>query len=213
MALTVSLTIDQSLPAHTPSPPPIAARPPTTTPAPATSKDAAPAEIPRAESWSLYAGLAAAGSVHAAPGPSAGGVLVLGAAWRGLSLDLEGRADAPTDGAGEVAATRVRMWLVRGSVVPCGHHRAAFVCIVLSGGIIGASAPDAPRVQAARGPWSGLGGRLGAEWAPWSRLRLRAQAELLGVMTRDTFWIDATRVFTVQPWTGTLSVTALWQFR
>ena len=44
-----------------------------------------------------------------------GGTLSVGAAWRLLSLDVEGRVDAPSTSASDVLGAQVRSWLLVGS--------------------------------------------------------------------------------------------------
>jgi hypothetical protein len=211
MGLTISLTLDPSsvvspvFPALEIKPAALPRPRPNTPPAPE-----AGVASPRG---SPYVGLGVLGSVRAAPASSAGGTVFVGAAWRRLSLDLEGRVDLPATGRADAGPARVRSWLLVGSVVPCVHRGVAFGCAVLSGGIIDAAARNVTTIEERHGPWSAAGGRLGAEWIASDHLHLRAHADLLAVLTRDAFWVDAARIYTVRSWTGALEIDALWRFR
>ena len=224
MGLTISLTIDPSSIIG-----PAGETPASLHPAPEPSVDVtgvtprrapAPSEatVPprwRALALSLHAGAGLVGSVNAAPSPTAGATVFIGLSWRALSLDVEGRADYPTTGDGDVPAVgRVRSWLFAGSIVPCIHIGPAFGCVVAGAGTLGASAQNVSHPAEKYGPWSAVGGRLGVEWAPFGPpLSLRASAELLGVLTRDTLYVDNTPVYPVPPWSADVALAAAWRFR
>ena len=132
--------------------------------------------------------------------------------WRFLSLDIEGRADLPATGAGQGTPAGVRSWLVAGAVVPCAHLGAPFGCLVLSGGSLGATSvgTDAPREDHA--PWWAAGLRVGAEFELSARSSLRAYAEVLDTLTRNSLAIDGAVAYSFAPWSGGLGVELAWRF-
>jgi hypothetical protein len=219
MGLTISLIIDPSvlLGGGPPAAPAPAPSPLTTVPAPEPLPLAEPVTItaPPAHRLSFYGGLRAIGSVRSAPTPAFGGALFVGAAWRMLSLDVEGRADYPASGASDASPTEVRSRLATVGLAPCLHIAVAFGCPIVAAGMIEASARNVAMSRTEHGPWSAVGGRLGIEGviAPRFGLRFRAHAELLAVLTRDTFLVDGMRVYGASPWTAALAVDALWLFR
>jgi hypothetical protein len=223
LGLTISLTIDPSSVVGGPSPTPAPASPPpapepaaVAPPSPTVPREAipplAPASLPE---WSLHAGAGVIAAAKAAPLPTAGVTAFVGLAWRALSVDVEGRADGPETGNGtRPDLGQVRSWLVIGSLVPCVHVRVGFGCAVLAGGWLGATAQGVQRPTQQYGPWSAIGGRFGSEWTPvGSQVSLRAYAELLGVLTRDTLWIDSSPVYTVASWSAAIGVAGAWRFR
>jgi len=122
MGLSISLTIDPNPP--NPAPPaPAAAEPaPRSEPAPApvvvVTRQAAMPEAAARSRLSLRAGVGAIASLNVAPSTTAGATVSVGAQWRWLSLDLEGRADAPATGDSDVPSVGVRSWLLAGALVP-----------------------------------------------------------------------------------------------
>jgi hypothetical protein len=220
LALSISLTIDATAaaaPASPPPPPPPLDRP---SPAPPVAVLAAtpptpqpPPEAGQAPALSLHAGVGAVGSVGAAPAATAGGTLFVGARWRALSLDVEGRADLPAAGDSEAPPVGVRSWLVAGALVPCLHAGVAFGCGVAAVGRLGAAARNVPTVVEQHGPWSAAGLRIGVEWPVGRALSLQGYAQLLAALTRDTLWIDATRIYTVPVWSPAVGASAAFRFR
>ncbi len=223
IGLTISLTIDPSsvlgasavsAPPQRPAPSPSLEAPYTAPSAPLASREAIRPPPPFSRSLSFHAGAGVIGSIDAAPSPTAGANAFVGLGWRALSLDLEGRADYPATGTGNlVADSQVRSWLFAGSLLPCVHLGAAFGCAVVSLGSLGASAKSAHPTES-YGPWSAAGVRIGVEWTPFgSPLSLRASAELLGILTRDTLEVDTNPVHRLGPWSPAVALAAAWRFR
>ena len=222
LGLTISLTIDPSSVAGRPSEPsaprepeeargePAIAPPASLAPA----RESIPTPPPRTSEWSLNAGVGLMGAVNPAPSPTAGATVFVGLAWRALSADVEGRADYPATGAGNLSAGRVRSWLFAGLLVPCVHLGLAFGCLVVGEGALGATAPGVLRPRDQYGLWSAVGARLGIEWAPSDRpVTLRASADLLGSLVPETLKVDQQAVHQVAPWSAALALAAAWRFR
>jgi hypothetical protein len=106
----------------------------------------------------------------------------------------------------------VRSWLIVGSVVPCGHLGAAFGCFVLSGGSLGATGVGISMPHTDHAPWWGAGVRAGGELPLAGSLSLRAYAEVLATLTRDTLTIDGALAYTFAPWSGGLGAEIAWRF-
>jgi hypothetical protein len=223
LGLSVSLTIDpvnalgppSSAPPSPPAPPP---EHPRRTTEPAQGLVVGP-QVPfagagaRRSSWSAHVGVGAIGSLKAAPSTSAGATLRVGLGWRALSLDVEGRIDAPATGDSDLPPVRVRSWLLVGSLVPCLHIGPTFACPVASVGRLGATSRNVARAVDKHGPWSAVGGRVGAEWPVRSQVTVQAYAQALATLTRDTLWIDATRVYAVPTWSVGLGASLAWRFQ
>ncbi|MGA7121472.1 MAG: hypothetical protein WBY94_15310 [Polyangiaceae bacterium] len=222
IGLTISLTIDPSSvlgATAEPAPLPPAPRPSDEAPDPGLSPPLPAGEGIRptpafSRPLSLHAGAGVIGSVDAAPSPTAGANVFVGLGWRALSLDLEGRADYPATGTGNlVADSQVRSWLFAGSLVPCVHVGVAFGCAVVSLGALGASAKSLHPTDS-YGLWSAAGGRLGIEWTPFGPpMSFRGSVELLGILTRDTLEVDANPVHRLGPWSPAVALAAVWRFQ
>jgi hypothetical protein len=217
LALSISLTIDASAPpaprAQAAPPPPAITPPPAQPAATLVVTAQPPPEARRAPALSLRAGVGAVGSLGAAPAATAGGTLLVGARWRALSLDVEGRVDLPADGDSDAPPVGVRSWLIAGALVPCLHAGVAFGCGVVAVGRLGAAARNVPSVVEQHGPWSAAGLRIGVEWPVGRVLSLQGYAQLLAALTRDTLYVDASPIYTVPTWSPALGVAALFRFR
>ncbi len=225
IGLSVSLAIDPAT--ATGSPPP--APPPPRVPAPAAAdpmRVAAPdadagvtkatkAPAPPSDSSAFFprVGLGTFGSANAAPAATAGATVMVGVGWRALSLDIEGRVDAPVTGDSALAPVQVRSWLMAATLVPCFHVGAMFGCPVASAGRLAATARNVRSAVENHGPWSALGARLGGEWTLRARLSMQIYGQVLATMTRDTLWVDAIPVYTVPAWSAGLGLALAWRFR
>lgn len=218
IGLTISLTIDpSSLSPPAPTPPVAAptpqAPPDLALPAPAMPEDVlAPPQRSSSERFGGHIGAGAIGSVGAAAVPTLGPTLSVGASWRFLSLDAEGRADLPATGASQEAPARVRSWLIVGSLVPCVHLQGPFGCVVLSGGSLGATSVGTVAPHTDHAPWWAAGLRAGGEFALHGPLSLRAYAELLATLTRDSLGIDGAVAYRFAPWSGGVGAELAWRF-
>ena len=155
------------------------------------------APAPRPRVWSARAGVAAVASLAGAPATTGGLAVFAGLAGRGMSMELELRADAPVTGDSTAPPARVRSWLAAAFLVPCAHLGPSFACPVIGAGVMGASARDVAVSVDRRGPWSAIGGRVGAEMALSAHLQVRAHAELLGSLTRNHLLVDGAEVYRV----------------
>jgi hypothetical protein len=241
LALTISLTIDPAAAMGTASPetapeapaakppeaPPAAKRPEGPRPMPPGGPDRTlddapptPAGAPVDEApgprppnpSSLRAGLGVLAAVNTAAAPNAGFTLAIGGGWRIFSFDLEGRADVPSQGISKVQPMQVRSWLFAGSLVPCIHVEFLYGCAVGAVGAIGVTATRVAQAFERYGAWWALGGRIGAEWAPASRLVLRAYVEGLGTMQPADVVVDTAPIYRFSPWSADLGVAAAWRF-
>ena len=227
IGLTGSLTLDPSSILGT-GPRPAAPPAPESAREPAAPEPAAAIDAPRRpaadvavraeppgvrEPVIFHAGVGMIAAVESAPSPTAGATVSVGASWRHLSLDLEGRADLPAARPGPVPPTEVRSWLIVGALVPCFRVAFASVCPVLSAGAIGATATHVAHSSEQYGPWAAVGGRLGASWEIAPRLTIGAYIEALATLIRDNVSVDATVQYPVGPWSGGLGAGASWRFR
>jgi hypothetical protein len=161
---------------------------------------------------SLRLALGALAAVLTAPAPNAGLTLSIGGTWRIFSFDLEGRADLPSQGSAQVPLMEVRSWLIAGSLVPCAHLGLLFGCPVASVGAIGATARGVARPRDNYAPWWALGGRVGAEWAPVSRVILRAYVEGLGTMLPVDLYVDGGKIYDFSRWNVDFGGAVAWRF-
>ena len=225
--LTISLTIDPAsitgprpaLPVAQPAPAPEPASDPapemnetapTATVRPEESRPA-PSKAP-GESLQGHIGLGAVGSVGAAPSATVGATVLAGVSWRRLSLDAEGRADLPATGGVEASPAGVRSWLIAGSLVPCVHFGIPFSCVLLSGGSLGATSVNVAAPREDHASWWAAGLRAGGELALPHSLSLRAYAEGLAMLTRNTLNIDQAVAYTYPTWSADLGVAVVWRF-
>ena len=220
MGLTISLTIDpasvlgEQHPAPAPSRPPplVAEAEPSVTPVAWAGEEGAHSTPRARESATFHVGAGIVASFDAAPSPSVGTTISAGAAWRFLSLDLEGRADVPATGDGEVPAAKVRSWLLVASAVPCVHAGGPFACLVLGGGAYGATSVGVAAPRDDQAPWWAAGLRAGSDLPLGRAFSLRAYAQLLAVLTRNSLTIDHAVVYRSPPWTGGLGTAIAWRF-
>jgi hypothetical protein len=218
IGLTISLTIDPASLLRPASTPPVAAptpevQPELPLPDPPMARDVG-SPSPRSRSERIHGriGVGAVGSFGAAPAATLGPTLSAGASWRSLSLDVEGRADLPATGAAQETSARVRSWLVVGSLVPCLHLGGPFGCFVFSGGSLGATSVGTSAPHTDHAPWWAAGLRAGGEIALQGPLSLRAYAELLATLTRDSLGIDGVVAYRLAPWSGGLGAELAWRF-
>ena len=171
-----------------------------------------PGTAPRSRVWSARAGLAAVASLTGAPATTGGLAVFAGFTGHRLSLELELRADAPVTGDSTAPPARVRSWLVAAFLVPCAHLGPTFACPVIGAGVMGASARDVAVSADRRGPWSAIGGRVGAEMALSAHLLVRAHAELLGNLTRNYLLVDGAEVYRVPRLAASVGIALAWRF-
>jgi hypothetical protein len=228
MGLTISLTIDPtSLTGPRAAPPPDpapASPPPPAPPAPPASPAAATPVAPVSEDrrapspppdlqLHAYVGGGVLGVLGAEPSASAGGTLFVGAAWRFLSLDVEVRGDLPATVAGAGSTSRVQSYLLAVSIVPCAHLTPVFACPVLSAGRLDATSIGTTVPREDSDTWLGAGARAGVELPLGPQWTLRAYAEVLGTLRRDTLLIDGADAYTFPPASGGVGASVACRFR
>jgi hypothetical protein len=224
IGLTISLTIDPNSfigpPPSQPVPPPRAESEREPEPMPAQAAPPpheAPALFPpRHESGvSVHVGLGVIGSLGSAPAATAGATFSVGVGWRVLSLDLEGRADLPASGASPLPSApsaQVRSWLLAASIVPCLHLGPLFGCGVAGTGDQGATATGITTRREDHAAWWAAGARAGTEFSLSNPLFLRAYAEVLGTLARNTLFIDREQAYRFPPWSGGVGFSLAWRF-
>jgi len=211
IGLTISLTIDPNSligpPQSQPTPPQQAetATEPELTPAKAapTPRDTPAPSLPtQPRALSVHMGLGVIGSLGTAPAATAGAIFSVGAGWRALTLDLEGRADLPATGASTVPTAQVRSWLLAGSIVPCLHVGRFFGCGVASVGDQGATSTGIPMRREDHASWWAAGARAGTEFSVAGPLFFRVYVELLGTLARNVLFIDGEQAYRFPPGSG-----------
>jgi hypothetical protein len=222
--LTISLTIDPSSVLGVPTPPRAPDPPPAAPPSspPAVAPPVAPPEVvhdqgpapprPAATPLRWHAGAGALVALGAEPSLSAGATVFLGATWKMLSLDIEGRADLPATAASELPPARVQSWLLAGALVPCVHAGYAFGCPVLEVGSLRATSVGTTSPHAAQDLWAAAGGRVGVELpvtGPWF---FRGYGELLGTVRRDTLSIGGAEAYPFPPASGGIGAALVVRF-
>jgi hypothetical protein len=136
-----------------------------------------------------------------------------GIAWRALSLDIEGRFDAPVSYLNTKYQLRAESWIAAGQVVPCVHFAWAFGCAVVAAGVLQASG-DVMYSTPKRAFWAAAGGRLGAQVMPFGDdLVLRAFVDVVGTFPTYTVQIDRLPIDSVPPVAGDVGLGAAWRFR
>jgi hypothetical protein len=227
VALAIAIAIDpQSLsrPSTPGAPPPAETEAPTVRPpvevvAPAaTAPDAAPTPpVVRpsdlhASATAFEASAGVAVSTGVAPGPAVGLALGAAARWRMLSLGLEGRIDAPSGkmapGGGEVSS-----WLVLGAVAPCAHVAPFFGCALLQVGSAQTSGSGFPGTRSESLPWLATGGRLGVLFQVSEDVALRAHADVLANVDRQTLKLDGQDAWPAPLVTASLAIDMVLHFR
>ncbi|HEV3189211.1 MAG TPA: hypothetical protein VGY54_01870 [Polyangiaceae bacterium] len=221
IGLTISLTIDPNSligpPQSQPAPPPQAETEAEAelTPAqraPPVHETPAPSPPPQPHALSVHMSLGLIGSLGTAPTATAGATFSVGAGWRALTLDLEGRADLPASGASERPPAQVRSWLLAGAIVPCLHVGPFFGCGVASVGDQGATAAGIQMRREDHAAWWAAGGRAGTEFSLSNPLFLRAYAEVLGTLARNMLFIDGQQAYRFPPWSGGVGFSLAWRF-
>jgi hypothetical protein len=101
--------------------------------------------------------------------------------------------------------------LISGSIVPCVHLGRVFGCGVGSAGALGATS-TAVTHNDAYAPWWAAGARAGAELPLAASLSLRAYAELLAMLARNSLWIDGRQEYLFRPLSGSLGMAIAWHF-
>ena len=181
LALAVSLAVDPAsllrpagaattepteAPAADASPTPEPATP-TESAAPAVAQPAAEAPVARdfheepRSPLSARIGAMLLGSYGVAPNLSAGLALSAGARFRDVSLDVELRAEVPTEVAGDNGTVRGAPFTA--ALVPCGHVDVVALCGVLRAGAFYGEGVDAVESKSALSAYTAVGLRGGAE--------------------------------------------------
>jgi hypothetical protein len=212
-ALAIAIAIDpQSLaprrveekPAPYQPPPPSAApaaRPNEEAPSP----EPAPAPTGSPVTFEGIAGAVASAGV--APEPALGARLGASARWRNVSVDLEGRVDAPAS-RGAQGGGVVSSWLAVATLAPCIHAGRLFACGLVQMGRMRASGPGSDQWAA----WWGAGGRLGVLVPLSARVDFRLASDLVGDFAYPTLDINGVPVWKAPPLSESLGADVVVQF-
>jgi hypothetical protein len=150
-------------------------------------------------------GAAMTGSAGAAMSPNAGVRLFVGAGWRALSIDAEGRYDFPATGTASGEA--VTSWIAAVSAVPCAHIGPAFGCAVATLGTQAARGH-----QGAQTVWYAAGGRLGAGLPFGASWTLEGYCEVLGAVQNEVVVGTASPAQRFSAITGSVGAAVAWSF-
>jgi hypothetical protein len=136
-----------------------------------------------------------------------------GITWRSLSLDIEGRFDAPVSYLNTKYQLRAESWIAAGQVVPCVHFAWAFGCAVVAAGVLQASGEAINYSTPQTAFWAAAGGRLGVQVMPFGDyLVLRAFVDVVGTFPTYTVRIDRLPIYPVPPVAGDVGLGAAWRF-
>lgn len=187
-----------------PAPPP---PPPVTIPA---SAPVPRPPRPRARPPRLQTGLGLLIALSTEPATTVGFAAHFGLRWPWVSASLEGRADVPAVASGE--GPRAQASLLLAGLVPCLHYRFALACPLGMLGALRGTAVDVAAPRQATTLYAALGLRLGVEFTVWRFLSLRVAADLYGVLTPTTLFIDEKAAWQSPPLSGSLGWTLAGNF-
>ncbi|MEW5850521.1 MAG: hypothetical protein AB2A00_17175 [Myxococcota bacterium] len=180
-ALAISIAVDPLVLMRPPVPvtPP---RPPTRTPVPTVRRTTPPAPIPRRHEPAFhYAGYGRLVlGLMSAPRPAPGVLVGTALGWRGWSLGLEARWDAPVP----TADGAVGVGYLRASLVPCFAAGWLQACGTTTLGATYVTVSQAWTARAFSAPYASVGARAGLRVPVHPRLSLGAWWEAEGLLTR-----------------------------
>jgi hypothetical protein len=193
-------------------PPPAAAPPPSPQPSPSPREEQEPKPPLTAASPgpSLDLGIGATGSLGSAPAAAVGATGFAGVRFRGVSLAIGGRADAPASratGEGDVRTSLLAGWLSG-----CAHGGILFGCGVLTVGSLRASA-DVPAPTSQSSLFFGVGPRAGVLVPVTTAIDVGATGEALFLLSPYTLRIDTRPVYSSSVVSATLTLLAVAHFR
>lgn len=205
LALALSLAVDPAsllapAPRADPPPPP----PPTATAAPDPTPVVEPAPEPPRDDVSARFSALVLGSWGAAPEFSGGLGLSGGFRVAAFSLDLELRAEIPTEIAGVNGV--VRGAPITAALVPCAHADIVTMCGVIRAGAFWAESVDAAEVRSAAGPYVALGARGGLELPLTPSVALAILGEVSAPLVGAELRLGSERVWETPPVNVSLGV-------
>jgi hypothetical protein len=217
VALAISIAVDdfdiETVPPPTtsePLPPPVATPPERSAPPPppAPAKDRPPPARPEPRRHapgrvSLEGSVAPIVSLGVAPTAAFGMSANLGARYRMLSLELEGRGDLPAAG-NPTSNGRIDTYVLLGSVAPCVHADVTLAssleaCALFSLGTFHESGSDLQSPHTGSAPYAAAGARVGVELPLRGPVFYVAHVDGLATLTRHSVQIDGQTVFTLPP--------------
>ncbi|WP_394835255.1 hypothetical protein LVJ94_53030 [Pendulispora rubella] len=216
MALTVSIAIDPlSLTRSAPPPdadanvvnlastPPPAPTPAPAPPPPPVAEEPREPVTPPTPRTRPFVGTTFIGAFGVEPAASFGLSAFVGLRAKTFSVAVEGRADLATST--DVApAGQVSSNVVLGSFVPCFHAGPAFLCPVVSLGMLSGSSSSIVGPRSTSTFFASGGARLGVQLDLSGPLALFSATEVGMPMTRPEFRIDGRTVYTQPAITGSV---------
>jgi hypothetical protein len=124
--------------------------------------------------------------------------------YRSFGLAIEGEASLPasrTIGRGEVSAS-----LLTGSLLPCGHVKFVFGCLVARAGALRGEGSGVTTPARATAGYAATGARVGVEVDMSGRLALVAYVEAVAPLTRITLQLDGADAWVVPAIAGRMGV-------
>jgi hypothetical protein len=169
-------------------------------------------EVKAPLTWFGFVG--AAVSYGALPGTAFGPAASVGVRRRALSLEAGAEADLVSatvtnpNGPGQADATLWRL-----SVVPCTRAKAFLLCALPSVGVMFGRGVGLDVPRSASTPWGALGVRAGLELNAGALLLVRVAADVQGIVTPTSLYVDRTSVWASPPLTAGLHVSLGMQTR
>jgi hypothetical protein len=214
MSLAISIAIDPTLQTEAPAPvKPSREREPEEAPQPVPQVDRVEPPSPSAapgppsrrqrEALEVRPALLATTSVGIAPGVPIGLALSVGVRQKNVSVALEGRRDFPSStlapGRGTVSAS---LWV--GTIAPCVHSSALFVCAVGSIGSLRGEGVNVRTPHVDHGLYAAAGGRGGLEVPLQGPLFLRMELDFLATLARVELEVDGAPAWTAPAYSAVL---------
>lgn len=153
--------------------------------------------------------LGAIGAIGSAPAAAVGASV--GAAVRrgSLSIGLEGRGDLPSTMGlyrGDTYAGQLQTSLLIGSLVPCASRGILEGCVLLSGGVMRASARDIVNPQQVSAPFLAVGARVGLDLPIGTIVSAGIHLDVLAPVTELILRISGEEVWTSPGISGALGM-------
>jgi hypothetical protein len=151
----------------------------------------ASAPLPAPRLWSFRALVAGALAYGAAPGATVGGLAGIGARYGPVSLDVEGRIDAPSrESLPSPQRGTVTAAFAGATLAPCAHFGIALACPVFTVGELRGEGSDIEKPRRDHSLFATAGLRGGVEIPVAHRFRVRVHGEAAYVLTPTTLRLD-----------------------
>jgi hypothetical protein len=199
---------------------------PATAPAPAQAAPPAPAPEPREPpreppanslpappgvpvTFDGVVGLVASAGV--APTLAMGGAIGAVVRWRRVSLEIDGRVDAPASVPAQ-GGGRVSTWLASLTVAPCAHAGVLVACALAQGGAMRASGDETGGTDTWVNWWA-AGARFGVTTPLSERIAFRLRSDLVANLEPQRLDLNRIRAWTAPPMAESLGADLVGHFR